>query len=185
LLILRTIKNPAKEAAEMRKFMLQTISLLKDDETRKPDDLPIAALIVDPQTSKALLTAHDTRISTRHPLNHSIMVLLNKLPSLLPVNASSAALEEAKGDEEQYYASMYDVYITHEPCTMCCMALIHSRIRKLIFWKSMPTGARVLAWMKGDEEDMTLNHRYMCFEGIEGALGDNIDVEDLDKDICV
>lgn len=167
----------------MRKFMLQTMSLLKDDKTRNPNDLSIAALIVDPKTSKVLLTAHDTRISTRHPLNHSIMVLLNKLPSLLLVEAPAVFLE-SKGDEEQYYASQYDVYITHEPCTMCCMALIHSRIRRLIFWKGMPTGAKGLGWMRGDEEDVTLNHRYMCFEGIEGALGDDIGVEDLDEDIC-
>jgi tRNA-specific adenosine deaminase 3 len=185
LLIIRELKNPAKEAAEMRKFMLRTISLSKGDETRNPDDLSIAALIVNPKTSEVLLTAHDIRISTRHPLNHSVMVLLNKLPSLLPADAPAVVLDDGKEDEEQYYASMYDVYVTHEPCTMCCMALIHSRIRRLIFWKGMPTGAKVLGWMKGDEEDMTLNHRYMCFEGIEGALGDDIGVEDLDKDICV
>jgi tRNA-specific adenosine deaminase 3 len=167
----------------MSQFMLQTISLTKTSTT--PNDLPIAALLTNPKTSEVLLTAHDTRISTGHPLNHAIITLLKQLPSLLPVDEITAATSELDSDdEEQYYANMYDVYITHEPCTMCCMALVHSRIRRLVFWKGMATGARELGWMKGDEEEGTLNHRYLCFEGIECALGDGIGVEELGKDVC-
>ena len=158
----------------MRQFMLKTISL-----TKSQDDLPITALVVNSKTSEILLSSSDTRISTRHPLNHAIINLLNQLPfvELTPTTAPS------ESDEEQYYANMYDVYITHEPCAMCCMALIHSRVRRLVFWKGMATGASQLGWMKGDEE--TLNHRYMCFEGIQGGLGEGIEVMELEKDICV
>jgi tRNA-specific adenosine deaminase 3 len=178
----RAIKNPAKAAEEMSQFMRQTISLTKTSKTQ--NDLPIAALLTNPKTSEVLLTAHDTRISSRHPLNHAIMTLLNQLPSLLPANETTAATPEVDTeDEEQYYANMYDVYITHEPCTMCCMALVHSRIRRLVFWKGMTTGARELGWMKGDEEEGTLNHRYLCFEGIDSALGESIGVQELAKDV--
>ena len=167
----------------MSQFMLQTISLTK--ESKFPKDLPVAALLTNPKTSQVLLTAHDTRISSGHPLNHAIITLLNQLPSLLPADEITATAPDIDpDDEEQYYANMYDVYITHEPCTMCCMALVHSRIRRLIFWKGMATGARELGWMKGDEEG-TLNHRYLCFEGIECALEEGIGVEELGKDICV
>ena len=173
----RSIKSPAKEAREMKKYMLETINLSKERKSAHPEDLPITALLVDPKSSKVLLTAHDTRISTSHPLNHAIMNILNELPSLLP---ASIPPEE----EEQYYASMYDMYITHEPCTMCCMALVHSRIRRLIFWRGMKMGAREIGWMKGDEVDGLLNHRFMSFEGIPGALGDGVDVEEITEDIC-
>ena len=155
----------------MSQFMLQTVSLANDNKTRNPEDLPIAALLTNPKTSEILLTSHDTRNSTHHPLNHAIMNILNELPSLLPEDAVYG-----EDDEEQYYANMYDVYITHEPCTMCCMALVHSRIRRLIFWKGMQTGAKELGWMKGNDDGESLNHRYMCFEGIEGALGNDVQV---------
>jgi tRNA-specific adenosine deaminase 3 len=164
----------------MRRFMLETITSSSQNRTLDPNDFPITAMLVNPQTSEILLTAHDTRISSRHPLNHPIMLLLKQLPSLLPADTSAAAPED---DEGQYYANMYDVYITHEPCTMCSMAMVHSRVRRLIFWKGMHTGAAWLGWMKGDEEG-TLNHRYMSFQGIEGALGDNISVEEIPDDVC-
>ena len=161
----------------MRHFMRETISLLKHRQNEH--DLPIAALLTNPKTLEILLVAYDTRSSSRHPLNHSVMNLLNQLPSLLSADTGDA------NEDEQYYANMYDIYVTHEPCAMCCMALVHSRIRRLIFWKSMETGAKQLGWMKGDEEDPTLNHRYMSFEGIEGALGKDLEVDLLDAAICV
>ena len=164
----------------MRMFMVKTISLCNENKAQHPDELPISAILVDPKTSQILLTAHDTRVSTKHPLNHAIMNLLNKLSA----HFLSHPVQEVKdGEEEQYYAHLYDVYTTHEPCTMCCMALVHSRIRRLIFWKGTKTGARELGWMKGDEEDPTLNHRYLCFEGIDGALEEGSEVAELDNDV--
>lgn len=169
-----------KEAVEMRKFMLQAISLYNENITHQANDLPISALLIDTKSSNVLLTAHDTRVSTKHPLNHAVMNLLNKLSTHI---LCQPAHDLKDGEEEQYYAQMYDVYTTHEPCTMCCMALVHSRIRRLIFWKATKTGARELGWMKGDEEDPTLNHRYLCFEGIDGALEEGDQVAELNSDI--
>ena len=170
----------------MTRFMKETITISIQNQKSSPQDLPITALLVNPRTSEILLTAHDTRITTHHPLNHPIMLLLNQLPSLLPQNTTATVLDGTPlsdiSEEEQYYAQMYDVYITHEPCTMCCMALVHSRIRRLIFWRGMKTGAREVAWMKGDEIEGVLNHRFMCFEGIQGAL-EGIEVAKLEDEI--
>ena len=176
----RTVKNPAKEATEMQKCMVQTISLCNVNKAHHPEDLCISALLVDPKTSQILLTAHDTRVSTNQPLNHAIMNLLNKLSTHF---LAQPRRDLKEGEEEQYYAHMYDVYTTHEPCTMCCMALVHSRIRRLVFWRGTETGARGLGWMKGDEEDPKLNHRYMCFAGIGGALEEDSQVEELDSGV--
>ena len=174
------IKNPVDEATKMRQFMLHAISLSKMAQTKM--DLPITAVLTDPKSSDVVIHAHDTRLSTHHPLNHAIMLLLKELPSVLPANSAAAFEEQDTDEEEQYYAKMYDVYITHEPCTMCCMALVHSRIRRLIFWKKMATGAKALGWMKGDEEG-ALNHRYMVFEGIDDVLEGDLQVMDLDNEV--
>jgi tRNA(Arg) A34 adenosine deaminase TadA len=161
----------------MKEFMVQTLALLANN-CNKPD-LPITSILVNPKTNQILAPAHDTRRSSMHPLHHSIMNLLSSLPALQKP-------DKAASDEEQYYAQEYDVYTTHEPCTMCAMALVHSRIRRLCFWRGMKTGARELGWMTGSEGEEGLNHRYLVFQGVQGALGDDLEgmVQELGDDVC-
>jgi tRNA(Arg) A34 adenosine deaminase TadA len=175
--IWRHIKNAGKEASIMEEFMIQTISLVSE---RHPQDLPITSLLTNPKTSEILLTAHDTRISSHHPLHHSIMNLLASLPALLHNNHAPR-----EDEEEQYYAQEYDVYTTHEPCTMCAMALVHSRVRRVVFWRGMQrTGAREVGWMTGGGDgEEGLNHRYLVFEGVKGALGNIEDGLDLGENV--
>jgi tRNA-specific adenosine deaminase 3 len=63
-----------------------------------------------------------------------------------------------------YICTGYDVYVTREPCAMCAMALVHSRVRRVFYGCPSPQGALgtqvKLHTLKG------LNHHYEVFAGI-------------------
>ena len=40
-----------------------------------------------------------------------------------------------------YLLNSFDVYVKCEPCIMCAMALVHSRVSRVFFNKAIPKGA--------------------------------------------
>ena len=126
----------------MKRFITAAIHLSQrvyQIQDKPPYNLPIATLIVDPSTSRILASTYDTRISTKQPLNHSVLTAINLL----------AMSPQPPNRRDRYFASGYDFYTTHEPCLMCCMAMIHSRARRCVFWKEMKyTGGKSLGWKK-------------------------------------
>jgi len=153
--------NVSAQGKDMKRFLAETIRISQQVYVDNPsglNDLPIATLVVDPTTSTILAATYDTRISSQNPINHSIISAIN----LLAVSCRNQRYRA------KHYASGYDFYTTHEPCMMCCSAMIHSRVRRCIFWKPMAyTGAKGMTWRK------ELNrHKYMVFEFV-GGEGEN------------
>jgi tRNA-specific adenosine deaminase 3 len=80
--------------------------------------------------------------------------------------------KQSSSRPETYLCSGLDVYLTHEPCVCCAMAMIHSRFRACVFAQRMPgTGGLCsekdngglgygLFWRR------ELNWRVMAFEHI-------------------
>lgn len=64
----------------------------------------------------------------------------------------------------QYICTGYDVYVTREPCTMCAMALVHSRVRRVFYGCTSPQGA--LGTKIKLNTLKCLNHHYEVFAGI-------------------
>lgn len=83
-------------------------------------------------------------------------------------HAEILALREASRRLGNYRLPGADVYVTLEPCVMCAGALVHARVRRLIF------GARDLRFggvrSKFQLADSPLlNHRVEVIEGIRAA----------------
>lgn len=120
-----------------------------------------ACIIVDPVTNTIVGSGVDG--SQEHPLKHPIFnavqevadwqqstwyrndtVLHGKESALKRVLNQPSALDTgdraSHADLPPYLCTGYDCYVLHEPCTMCAMALVHSRLRRIIYSKEDPHG---------------------------------------------
>ncbi|TYZ62511.1 hypothetical protein PybrP1_008721 [[Pythium] brassicae (nom. inval.)] len=70
--------------------------------------------------------------------------------------------EGPAGEEETYLCTGYDVYVDREPCVMCAMALIHSRVRRVVFAELNATDG-ALASAHRLHTIKSLNHHYRVF----------------------
>lgn len=63
-----------------------------------------------------------------------------------------------------YLCTGYDVYVTHEPCMMCAMALVHSRVKRVFYGTKVGNGA--LGTCCKLHTIRELNHHYVVFCGL-------------------
>ncbi|MED6159448.1 hypothetical protein PIB30_042455 [Stylosanthes scabra] len=64
--------------------------------------------------------------------------------------------------ERPYLCTGYDIYLVWEPCTMCAMALVHQRIRR-IFYAFPNPNAGALGSVHRLQGEKSLNHHYAVF----------------------
>ncbi|KAG6656242.1 hypothetical protein CIPAW_04G008700 [Carya illinoinensis] len=76
-----------------------------------------------------------------------------KLDTLVGGNSVSA---------RPYLCTGYDIYLVWEPCTMCAMALVHQRIRRIFYAFTNPN-AGALGSVHRLQGEKSLNHHYAVF----------------------
>lgn len=114
-------------------------------EARASKGLPVATVIVNPTTDTIVASSCDKR-GDRCPLDHSIMVALRKAANSElekrrvrdTKHETTESSEVMPETEETYLCLDMHVYTSHEPCVMCAMALVHSRIARLVYVESSP-----------------------------------------------
>ncbi|KAN0087432.1 hypothetical protein V8E55_006053 [Tylopilus felleus] len=128
-------------------------------------ELPVVAHVPIPyqdaeQFSRPFF-GYDTRTSTRHPLRHAALDVIRQIAddrAQRPPPAVEAG-EEAAKNGAQYLLTGLSLFITHEPCVMCTMALLHSRVKEVFYLVPMPQtggcgGVACIPALKG------VNHRF-------------------------
>lgn len=159
------------------KKMLEEITELSQKTSKKGNKFPIVTAFVDPRHREEPIYTIDSRArENSSPIDHSIMCGIKQV----------ARREKELGSTDGgggYLCLDFDVYTTHEPCSMCAMALIHSRIKRCIFIQPMKvTGA--LRPDSGDgycmHNNKLLNSKYEAFQWI----GNEYAVEIVDPKTC-
>jgi tRNA(adenine34) deaminase len=91
-------------------------------------EVPVGAVIVrnTPTGPQVVATGYNRPITTNDPTAHAEIVALRHAAQLL----------------ENYRLPDLELYVTLEPCAMCAMAMMHARIKRVVFAAPDPkTGA--------------------------------------------
>ncbi|KAF8550825.1 hypothetical protein OG21DRAFT_1513562 [Imleria badia] len=128
------------------------------------DELPVVAHVPIPHHDDIQLSrpffAYDTRTSTHHPLRHAALDVIRQVAEARAQQPAIAATQsEAAKNGAQYLLTGLTLFITHEPCLMCTMALLHSRVKAVFYLVPMPKtggcgGIACIPALKG------VNHRF-------------------------
>ena len=80
-------------------------------------------------------------------------------------HAEVLVLREAARVVGNYRLTSADVYVTLEPCLMCVGALVHARVRTLIYGAAEPKTGALVSTMR-TLETAGLNHRFDVTGGV-------------------
>eukprot|EP00667_Euglena_gracilis_P014501 EG_transcript_15025 len=100
-----------------------------------------------------------------NPLHHSVMLSIDAVASR---EREAQSPGKQRSDNDPYLLSGCDVYTTHEPCTMCSMALLHSRVRAVYYAVPNPTYGGLGSRYRINVQP-GLNHRFAVYRGLCAA----------------
>ncbi|XP_076858456.1 putative inactive tRNA-specific adenosine deaminase-like protein 3 [Brachyhypopomus gauderio] len=178
------------QKAKMQEYMMMAIQAARTGKQKGMD--AVGAVITNPQSSQVIAIGHDCRRGN-HPLHHAVIVCIDlvahtqgggayqyenypacryNVPDPVPAtchgdmstlgNPCSAA--NVMENSQPYICTGYDLYVTREPCVMCAMALVHSRIHRVFYGTASADGALGTKYKIHCQKD--LNHHFEVFKGV-------------------
>ena len=124
------------------------LAMSEAQKAEQMDEVPVGAIIIDDK-NKIVGYGHNQPISLNDPTAH----------------AEILALRMAAQNLNNYRLLNTTIYVTLEPCVMCMAAIIHARVKRLVYGAKDPKwgGAGSLYNLSSD---MKLNHKIETCDGI-------------------
>lgn len=141
LLLRRT--RPVMERDE--EFMQRALALA--EEAGRRGEVPVGAVVV--LDNRIVGFGYNRRESTQSPIAH----------------AEILAIEEARAAVGFWRLENCELFVTLEPCVMCCGAIVQARIRRVVFGARDPKGGAAVS-LYALLSDPRLNHRCEVIEGV-------------------
>ena len=129
----------------MKKEFLMREALVQAKKALKKGEVPIGAVVV--LGDEIIGRGYNQPITMKDPTAHAEII----------------ALKEASNRLDNYRLNEAIIYTTLEPCLMCAGALVHARIKKIIF-AAQDTKSGVVVNNGGLIQSEFLNHK-VSFEG--------------------
>ena len=125
-------------------FMQRALEQAKKAESE--GEVPVGAVLTF--EDEIIAEAHNTPISINDPSGHAEVNVMRKGAQIL----------------NNYRLENTSLYVTLEPCMMCCGLLIHARVENLIFSATDPKSGSVISNANLLDSDF-VNHRVKYSQG--------------------
>jgi|SRR5512137_1177150 len=140
----------AEQAADDARFM--DLALEEADRAATAGEVPVGAVVV--LDGRVIARGHNAPIAQRDPTAHAEIV----------------ALRAAARELGNYRLPGVTLYCTVEPCAMCCGAVVHARVARLVYGAADPKAGAVESLFRL-LEDARLNHHVEVTAGVRAAEG--------------
>lgn len=106
--------NVSRETLNVKQKYID-IAIKEAKKSFKKREVPVGAVIV--KNNKIISKAHNKKEKLKNPVKHAEII----------------AIEKACKKIKNWRLNNCTIYITMEPCLMCCGAIIQSRIKKIVY----------------------------------------------------
>jgi tRNA-specific adenosine deaminase 3 len=127
----------------------------------------IGGIMVNPDNKKVVACSYKTLVRARENKGDGVKDYPFHTPTLLCIEGTSAIVRgDIENDgilpDDSYLCTGLDLYLTEEPDLFSAMALVHSRIRRVIYATPCP-GQGALGSLYNIHELRSLNHHFRVY----------------------